>query len=480
MAKLPPSQTIRGLLPEARRLVLPAGIASTAAPSNIAVAARIGLGLDPWQQDISRVTWGKAADGAWAADTVAMSIPRQTGKTYLVAAMVFAYCLAHPGVTVAWTAHHNKVMLETFASLKSTAGRAKVLPHVKATPSGAEYRAIEFVNGSRIAIAARESGALRGVPKITILVLDEAQIMSDDAMADMLPTQNQAERPLTIMMGTPPPPKYAGGAFARLREEAIAAERAGKPLELTAWIEFSADEDAATDDLEQLRKANPSYPKRTPLRAVRKLRRLLTEDHFRREALGIWDDKSTPMVIPAGVWAAAEDPSSLGVGRLVLGIDVAPSRDLASLAVAAVRADGRWHVELVRRDRGTGWIVDEAVALCADNPIAMTILDARSPAASLLGDLRTAGVQALETNADQMTAACSGFYDAAMQGQVRHTGQTQLMDALTVARKRAIGDRWAWNRMSATSDITPLVAATLALWGSRLIDDSPRRVRVMR
>ena len=39
----------------------------------------------------------------------------------------------------------------------------------------------------------------------------------------------------------------------RLREEAIAAERAGKPLELTAWIEFSADEDAATDDIAQLR-----------------------------------------------------------------------------------------------------------------------------------------------------------------------------------------------------------------------------------
>ena len=480
MAKLPPPQTIRGLLPEARRLVLPAGIASTAAPSIIAVAERIGLGLDPWQRDVCRVTWAKTADGGWAADTIAMSIPRQTGKTYLVAAMVFAYCLAHPGVAVAWTAHHNKVMLETFTSLKATAGRAGVLPHVKATPSGAEYRAIEFVNGSRIVMAARESGALRGVPKIAVLVLDEAQIMSDDAMADMLPTQNQAEHPLTIMMGTPPPPKYAGGAFAQQREQAIAAERAGKPLELAAWVEFSADEDAATDDLGQLRKANPSYPKRTPLRAVRKLRRLLTEDHFRREALGIWDDKSTPMVIPAGVWAAAEDPSSLGVGRLVLGIDVAPSRDLASLAVAAVRADGRWHEELVRRDHGTGWIVDEAVALCADNPIAMTIVDARSPAASLLGDLRTAGVQALETNTDQMTAACSGFYDATTQDQLRHTGQAQLTDALVAARKRAIGDRWAWNRMTAKSDITPLVAATLALWGSRLIDDSPRRVRVMR
>ncbi len=40
-----------------------------------------------------------------------------------------------------------------------------------------------------------------------------------------------------------------------------------------AWIEFSADDDAETDDLSQLKQANPSYPKRTPLRAIRKLRR---------------------------------------------------------------------------------------------------------------------------------------------------------------------------------------------------------------
>jgi hypothetical protein len=34
-----------------------------------------------------------------------------------------------------------------------------------------------------------------------------------------------------------------------------------------------------------------------------------------------------------------------------------------------------------------------------------------------------------------------------------------------VARKRRLGDAWAWNRKDTDSDITPLVAVTLALFG---------------
>ena len=48
-----------------------------------------------------------------------------------------------------------------------------------------------------------------------------------------------------------------------------------------------------------------------------------------------------------------------------------------------------------------------------------------------------------------------------------HTDQPQVNVALSVARKRAIGAGWAWNRKTATADITPIVAVTLALWGAQ-------------
>jgi hypothetical protein len=46
-----------------------------------------------------------------------------------------------------------------------------------------------------------------------------------------------------------------------------------------------------------------------------------------------------------------------------------------------------------------------------------------------------------------------------------HLDQPLLNTAVAAARKRAVGDAWAWHRKDSTTDITPLVAATLALWG---------------
>lgn len=454
-----------GLLPEARRVVKPAGIVKSSGLAHIRVAEKIGLGLDPWQQDVSRLLWAKQKNGSPAADTVCLSVPRQAGKTYTIAANVFAECLMTPDATAVWTAHHNKVMLETFNSLKALAQTPLVAPHVKSIKSSAEDRSIHFTNRSRIVMAARESGALRGMAKVRILVLDEAQILTESALSDIAPTQNQANNPIMIMMGTPPKPRDPSEVWSTQRQQALDAEKTGSKLELATWIEFSADDDAETDDHAQWRKANPSYPQRTRLRAIRKLRRTLSEDHFRREALGIWDDRSTPSVIPPGVWAQLEDQSSQPISKLVLGVDVSPDREVASVALAGVRGDGLVHVELYEQRSGTGWLVEWLAERCANNPIAAVVIDAKSPAATLITKLKKARVRVVVTNTDDMANACAGFYDACAESEVRHTGQVQLTRSLNSAAKRSIGDRWAWNRKTTDADITPIVAVTLACWG---------------
>ena len=468
----PPSQPRmkRSTLTDVARVVLPAGIVSTSGPSVITTAAAVGFTLDWWQEAIVKLSFARQKDGSFASDTIGMSIPRQAGKTYLVAAMAFAWCLIRPGATIAWTAHHNKVMLETFDSLRALAMQDKLAPHVAKINRSAENRSISFTNGSRIVMAARESGALRGVAKVSILVLDEAQILTDSALSDLLPTQNRAESPLTFMMGTPPRPKDPGEVFTQQRDQALQALREGERLDLATWIEFSADEDAETDDLKQLRKANPSYPKHTPLRVIRKLRRSLTEDHFRREALGIWDDRSTPEVIPGGIWANCLEADSVAATKLVLGIDMNPERTGASVALAGLRDDGLVHVELDESRAGTAWVVDWVSARCRKNPIAAVVVDAKGPASSLIPEFKKLRIRTVVTNTDDMANACAGFFDATHDGRLRHIGQPQLTGSLHSARKRSIGDRWAWNRKSQDSDITPIVAATLAHWGA----ESPR------
>jgi hypothetical protein len=60
-----------------------------------------------------------------------------------------------------------------------------------------------------------------------VLVLDEAQILTSNAMDDLVPTMNQVANPLVILTGTPPRPTDPGEVFAQLRTDALDGESDG-------------------------------------------------------------------------------------------------------------------------------------------------------------------------------------------------------------------------------------------------------------
>ena len=97
------------------------------------------------------------------------------------------------------------------------------------------------------------------------------------------------------------------------------------------------------------------------------------------------------------------------------------------------------------------------------------VLDFYSPAASLIDEFKAAGVKVTVTTGAQLAAACGQFFDAVMQGSLRHTDQPQVNTALSVIGKRSVGDRWVWSRKN-NADISPVVAETLALWGGQSAD----------
>ena len=66
-----------------------------------------------------------------------------------------------------------------------------------------------------------------------------------------------------------------------------------------------------------------------------------------------------------------------------------------------------------------------------------------------------------------MAAACGALFDAVMEDRLRHLDTPVLNSALAVARRRSLGDAWAWYRKNVAADITPLVACTLALRGAQ-------------
>jgi hypothetical protein len=64
-----------------------------------------------------------------------------------------------------------------------------------------------------------------------------------------------------------------------------------------------------------------------------------------------------------------------------------------------------------------------------------------------------------------MARACGNFYDAVVEQKLRHQGSAPLAASVVSGKRRDLADSWAWDRKDTSSDITQLVAVTLALHG---------------
>ena len=480
-----PSQTSRSapkLSEAARHVVIPSGIVTTGFSAVRAKGAELGLFFDPWQDGVGRLALGKRADGKYAATVggVVLSIPRQVGKTYLVGALVLLMCILFPGLRVVWTAHRTRTATNTFRSMQGMARRKKVAPHISHIRTANGEQEIGFRNGSMVMFGAREQGFGRGFDEIDIEVFDEAQILTEKALEDMVAATNQARHPhgaLLFYMGTPPRPVDPGEAFTGKRERALSGES-----EDLVYVECSADPDADPDDREQWAKANPSYPFRTPLESMRRLRENLPSDEaWMREALGVWDAAGTGGVIPPPSWADQCDERSAVVDRFALGVECGPDLAWASVALAGQRADGAWHLELDEdqhtRGRGVAWLVPYLEAAVRANPqIRSIVVDVAGPVAALLeqhqrGRWRFKGsrLEVTPVKVAELGAGCARVLDGIVTGWLWHIGQPQFTAAALPAGKRPLGDTgmWVWSRKTAESDITPIQAGTLALIGAQ-------------
>lgn len=461
------TRSTRRLSEVARHVVIPDGIVTTGWPAVEAKALEFGDEFDEWQSGAGKVMLGRRADGIYAATIggVTLSIPRQVAKTFLVGRIVFILCVLFPGLTVLWSAHRTRTSTRTFQSMKGYAARPKVAAHVLNVRSTNGEQEIEFVNGSKILFGARELGFGRGFEEVDIEVFDEAQILTERALEDMIAATNQSRHvhgALLFFMGTPPRPVDPGESFTARRTEALSGES-----EDAVYIECSADPDADPDDREQWAIANPSYPHRTPLRSMLRLRKNLPSvDSWKREALGIWDSAGgDDGPISRARWADLVDTSSSISGEVSTAIDVSPDTRWATIAAAGTRSDGHVHVEIASRQPGTDWVVPFAVRNPQHGPY--RVVGGSSPGAFLKPLLEDAGVWVVDVPATEVTQATQRLIAAVDDGTIHHLGDDRLASALSNAIIVQRGDSQTWSRVKSSGDISALVAATVAVGGVR-------------
>ncbi|HET8556182.1 MAG TPA: hypothetical protein VFL58_02610, partial [Gaiellaceae bacterium] len=236
------------------------------------------------------------------------------------------------------------------------------------------------------------------------------------------------------------------------------------------------------DDRSQWPVMNPSFPKRTPLESMLRLRENLgDDDSWNREGRGIWDPKNTHRVIDEQTWKAVADEASMAIERLTLAIDVNPDRSSAAVSVAGLRADGLWHVALDEHRKGADWAIGWVKQRAERNALHAVVVDElagltekRHGRHYLKGTSIEVTLAASEGR--DMAMAWAGFHDAVTGATVRHTDQPQVNVALSEASTRDVGGGKALTKKTSTADITPITSETLALWGAQRDDvKKPKR-----
>lgn len=493
MSLIKPSD--RKLSDVARHVKVPGGVVSTGFPAVESRLTEWGIAFDAWQTGLGQLCLGKRENGEYACTVggITLSIPRQVAKTFFVSRLVFALCTIFPDMTVLWTAHHTRTTTKTFDTLRGFALSRPVAPHVERIRSANGEQEIHFTNGSVIMFGAREQGFGRGFDEVDIEVFDEAQILTEKALEDMVAATNQSRFPagaLLFFMGTPPRPNDPGEAFTIRRAEALADDAPdGLYVEMSADPECGQPDGPDLMDWGQIRKANPSYPHRTPKRSILRLRKNLPgDDSWRREALGIWDQAvSVQPEIRNGQWSRLED--SLPEGRKVFGVKFSVDGALVGLA-GAVRPDdgpiGVSGVRLASTAEGLGWLVDYLVA--RKDEVAQVVIDGRSGAQGLVDSLISAGIPArvkVRPESRPIRIPTLAEYEAAhvlllqavREEALFHDGGEALTQQISRAIKRPIGKTggWGWQGISGEDDVTLLDAATLAFWGAKTTKRDPAR-----
>jgi hypothetical protein len=453
---------------------------STGWPSVRDKCSELGIRFHVWQDLAGRLILSKRADGKYSATIggTGMSIPRQVGKTYLVGGIVFALCLLFPNLTVIWTAHRLRTAEETFAKMQAFTKRRRIAPHILKVVLGSGDEEIVFHNGSRILFGARERGFGRGFDEVDVLIFDEAQILTENALDDMIPATNQSRQPsgaLLLFMGTPPKPNDPGEVFTRMRTEALSGEDVD-----TAWIEFGADEGfvpsvppgplTATDWV-QVAKANPSYPDSTPAEAILRMRKKLGPESLLREGYGLWDEIDRQFqVIAGGDWGRLTIPDDdVPQGKPTrFALAMSPNR-VASIAVA-IPGEPAAFLDLAEISRvdDSRKVIDWLAQRCGRRTPVM--IDSRDPAAAFINELRARGVKVNATTQSDAAKACMGLLTAVEERRIWHVDQPVIRTALKVARRKPIGKAglWEWDLEDPTPEMAALRAMTLAHFGLSL------------
>nr|WP_314638682.1 terminase family protein [uncultured Olsenella sp.] len=434
----------------------------------------------PWQPHLLDAMLARDGQDKFVLSEYGISVPRQNGKSWVVRARCFYGALT--GERILYTCHHGDTSDEMFQELCAPFEdddeqelRKKLLTIRKTNGK----QAIVLRNGGLIRFITRTDKGGRG-KSFDVLVVDEAQELTDSQQAALLPTTSAGKKknPQTIYLGTPPDTKCLGTVFRSMRDEIMSGESS------MAWSEWGVGEVGNKHDRTRWFEANPSLGMVLNLRSVESESNQMQAETFARERLGWWSPigGSFELAIDSTKWAEAERGAAMESGKLAFGVKF--SSDGSTVAVSWARAErgGGSYVELYdvsATASGTVGIADmlmrhssEVAAVCIDgksgaDALVQRLIDGRFPKKAIIPGSAAVAQSAATMLRDEVNA-----------GTLTHISSPALDASATGSVRREIGGNGGWGFGDGpTAKSVPIESASLALYAARTTKRDPSRVQ---
>jgi hypothetical protein len=438
----------------------------------------LGRPLLPWQRLAADLLNEHDAAGVRTRPFVVVTIQRQAGKTTWLLAEALERCLfGGPYRRVWYTAQNGQYAREKWGELAEqlTGPGAPLRKHITAKLTNGTERLV-FPNGSTLRPFPPTKDALHSMQS-DLVIVDEAwkhdAIRGAELMQAIGPTQATRPGAQVVIVST------AGTADSTFLRPLVDRGRGGDPA--VTYLEWAIGDDVDPFDLDAVAAVHPAIGRTIDRQFLIDQAAIMaaTPGEYARAYGNRWTTR-LEQVIPVVAWAAIRHRDGIPADGTppVLGADVAVDRSAAAIVACWPDTDGIPTLEVVQYGAGTDWIAPRLVELHAVHGGPVVLDGGTGPASTVVDQLRRkdelpAWVRAVTPR--EYTTACAGLLDAVLERSIRHRGNHELDAAAAAAAKRTVGDGWAWSRRTPTVDVSPLIAGSLALYGTRHRPAAPVR-----
>ncbi len=448
----------------------------------------LGIDLMPWQRWLLVHALELRPEGGFRFRNVVVLVARQNGKSTLsqVLALWFMYVYGYDLVLgtaqdldTAEEVWQGAVDLVTEMDDDDRPVRPDLFEQHRRTVLVNGKKSLELTTGARYKAKAASRRSGRGLSGDLVLLDELREHQNWDAWGAITKTTMARDEAMVWALSNAGDALSIVLAYLRRTAHAEIGDPDGINSDRVVPDEAEPDEDVELDDDDSLAifewsappgcdvwdrdgwaQANPALGYKISERTVASAAKTDPDAIFRTEVLCQWVESTTPAAVNLDTWPTLSDAAAPRGGQPVFGVAVGRDgdEDWAAVAVAWRRADGLAQVMLADYRPGVAWLADRVTDLRAQW------------GGTVLADPSAKGV--LDAEVFTATAVVHNAFSAAVEAKLLRWGSTDALGdksaALTMAVRASTwkpsGDSRVYDR-SGTKDISPLIAAALALHG---------------